>query len=391
MKITVVGLGYVGLSLAILLSQKSKVIALDIDKEKVNNINQKISHIDDSTVINYLKTKSKNLIATTDNKIAFKNSDYILIATPTDYNIKNNSFDVSSVESTINNILSICSNKPIIVIKSTIPLGFTEKIKKLVKYEKIIFSPEFLREGKSIEDNLYPSRIVIGDKNDDAKNFAELMINICLKPKKEVSILYMKSSEAEGVKLFSNTYLAMRIAFFNELDTFCEVNNMDSTQVIKGVCLDNRIGDHYNNPSFGYGGYCLPKDTQQLLKNYDKVPNNIIQAIVDANSTRKDFIANSIIKKDPKIVGVFRLVMKEGSDNFRESAIQGVMKRIKSKGIEVIVYEPLLSDKSFYNSKVISDLVKFKKMSDIIITNRESKLLSDVKDKVYTRDLFQIN
>ena len=391
MKITVVGLGYVGLSLAILLSQKSKVIALDIDKEKVNNINQKISHIDDSTVINYLKTKSKNLIATTDNKIAFKNSDYILIATPTDYNIKNNSFDVSSVESTINNILSICSNKPIIVIKSTIPLGFTEKIKKLVKYEKIIFSPEFLREGKSIEDNLYPSRIVIGDKNDDAKNFAELMINICLKPKKEVSILYMKSSEAEGVKLFSNTYLAKRMAFFNELDTYSEVNNMDSTQVIKGVCLDNRIGDHYNNPSFGYGGYCLPKDTQQLLKNYDKVPNNIIQAIVDANSTRKDFIANSIIKKDPKIVGVFRLVMKEGSDNFRESAIQGVMKRIKSKGIEVIVYEPLLSDKSFYNSKVISDLVKFKKMSDIIITNRESKLLSDVKDKVYTRDLFQIN
>ena len=391
MKITVVGLGYVGLSLAILLSQKSKVIALDIDKEKVNNINQKISHIDDSTVINYLKTKSKNLIATTDNKIAFKDSDYILIATPTDYNIKNNSFDVSSVESTINNILSICSNKPIIVIKSTIPLGFTEKIKKLVKYEKILFSPEFLREGKSIEDNLYPSRIVIGDKNDDAKNFAELMINICLKPKKEVSILYMKSSEAEGVKLFSNTYLAMRIAFFNELDTFSEVNNMDSTQVIKGVCLDNRIGDHYNNPSFGYGGYCLPKDTQQLLKNYDKVPNNIIQAIVDANSTRKDFIANSIIKKNPKIVGVFRLVMKEGSDNFRESAIQGVMKRIKSKGIEVIVYEPLLSDKSFYNSKVISDLVKFKKMSDIIITNRESKLLSDVKDKVYTRDLFQIN
>lgn len=391
MKITVVGLGYVGLSLAILLSQKSKVIALDIDKEKVNNINQKISHIDDSTVINYLKTKSKNLIATTDNKIAFKNSDYILIATPTDYNIKNNSFDVSSVESTINNILSICSNKPIIVIKSTIPVGFTEKIKKLVKYEKILFSPEFLREGKSIEDNLYPSRIVIGDKNDDAKNFAELMINICLKPKKEVSILYMKSSEAEGVKLFSNTYLAMRIAFFNELDTFSEVNNMDSTQVIKGVCLDNRIGDHYNNPSFGYGGYCLPKDTQQLLKNYDKVPNNIIQAIVDANSTRKDFIANSIIKKNPNTVGIYRIIMKEGSDNFRESAIQGVMKRIKAKGINLIIYEPLLKEDYFFNSKVVKNINDFKNQSDLIIANRLNDQLNDVLNKTYTRDIFKEN
>lgn len=391
MKITVVGLGYVGLSLALLLSQKNEVIALDIDKHKVDMINKKVSPIDDKKISEYLKLKSKNLTATTDEKIAFKESGFIIIATPTDYNTKNSSFDVSSVESSIKNIIDISINKPVIVIKSTIPLGFTNQIRNSTQYDKIFFSPEFLREGRSIDDNLYPSRIIIGEKNDDAKDFALLMIEVSEKNKEELNILYMSSSEAEGVKLFSNTFLAMRIAFFNELDSFCEAHNLSSSNVIEGVCLDERIGNYYNNPSFGYGGYCLPKDTQQLLKNYDSVPNNIIQAIVDANTTRKDFIADSIINKNPKIVGVFRLVMKEGSDNFRESAIQGVMKRIKAKGIKVIIFEPLLKDKLFFNSEVMEDLDKFKKISDIIIANRENELLADVASKVYTRDLFKIN
>ena len=391
MKITVVGLGYVGLSLALLLSQKNQVIAIDIDKQKVDMINKKVSPIDDKKISEYLKLKSNNLTATTDEKIAFKESRFIIIATPTDYNTKNNSFDVSSVESSIKNIISFSINKPVIVIKSTIPLGFTNQIRNSTQYNKIFFSPEFLREGSSIDDNLYPSRIIIGEKNDDAKDFALLMIEVSSKTSEELNILYMSSSEAEGVKLFSNTFLAMRIAFFNELDSFCEAHNISTSNVIEGVCLDERIGNYYNNPSFGYGGYCLPKDTQQLLKNYDTVPNNIIQAIVEANTTRKDFIANSIINKKPKIVGVFRLVMKEGSDNFRESAIQGVMKRIKAKGIKVIIFEPLLKDKLFFNSEVMDDLDKFKKTSDIIIANRENELLADVASKVYTRDLFKIN
>ncbi|MDC3171484.1 nucleotide sugar dehydrogenase [Pelagibacteraceae bacterium] len=391
MKITVVGLGYVGLSLALLLSQKNEVIAIDIDKQKVDMINKKVSPIDDKKISEYLKLKSNNLTATTDEKIAFKESRFIIIATPTDYNTKNNSFDVSSVESSIKNIISFSINKPVIVIKSTIPLGFTNQIRNSTQYNKIFFSPEFLREGSSIDDNLYPSRIIIGEKNDDAKDFALLMIEVSSKTSEELNILYMSSSEAEGVKLFSNTFLAMRIAFFNELDSFCEAHNISTSNVIEGVCLDERIGNYYNNPSFGYGGYCLPKDTQQLLKNYDTVPNNIIQAIVEANTTRKDFIANSIINKKPKIVGVFRLVMKEGSDNFRESAIQGVMKRIKAKGIKVIIFEPLLKDKLFFNSEVMDDLDKFKKTSDIIIANRENELLADVASKVYTRDLFKIN
>ena len=391
MKVTVVGLGYVGLSLALLLSQKNEVIALDIDKQKVDMINKKVSPIDDKKISEYLKLKSKNLTVTTDEKIAFKESRFVIIATPTDYNTKNNSFDVSSVESSIKKIIDISLNKPVIVIKSTIPLGFTNQIRNITQYDKIFFSPEFLREGSSIDDNLYPSRIIIGEKNDDAKDFALLMMEVSAKTTEELNVLYMSSSEAEGVKLFSNTFLAMRIAFFNELDSFCEAHNLSTSNVIEGVCLDERIGNYYNNPSFGYGGYCLPKDTQQLLKNYDTVPNNIIQAIVDANTTRKDFIANSIINKDPKIVGVFRLIMKEGSDNFRESAIQGVMKRIKAKGIKVIIFEPLLKDKLFFNSEVIEDFDKFKKISDIIIANRENELLADVASKVYTRDLFKIN